>query len=63
MVLARLCYGETLSAVQGLGVGLSLLGVLAVICRGDPAALPERWQVQVSDGRVVARPVAVGDRP
>ena len=39
VVLARFCYAETLSAVQGLGVGLSLLGVLAVICRGDPAAL------------------------
>ena len=27
------------------------------------SVLPEWWQVQVPDGRVVARSVAVGDRP
>jgi drug/metabolite transporter (DMT)-like permease len=39
VVFARLWYGEALSARQGLGVALSLLGVLAVVCRGDPAVL------------------------
>ncbi len=39
VVFARFGYGEPLSALQGLGVALSLAGVLAVICRGDPRVL------------------------
>ncbi|GLK70544.1 DMT family transporter [Ancylobacter dichloromethanicus] len=31
--------GERLSAGQGVGIGLSLLGVLTIVCRGDPAVL------------------------
>jgi drug/metabolite transporter (DMT)-like permease len=38
---ARLFYGEALSALQGLGVAISLLGVFAIICKGDPNILLE----------------------
>jgi drug/metabolite transporter (DMT)-like permease len=35
IVLARVFYGEAMSAVQALGVGLSLAGVVAIIARGE----------------------------
>ncbi len=35
VLLARLFYDEPLSLLQGLGVLLSLLGVVAIVCRGD----------------------------
>lgn len=38
-ILAYLWLGETLGVVRGLGIGLSLLGVLGIIVRGDPARL------------------------
>ncbi len=41
VVFARCFYGETLSALQGLGVAICLLGVLAIICKGDPRILLE----------------------
>ena len=39
VVLGRMFFHEALRPLQGLGVGLSLLGVLAVICKGDPKVL------------------------
>ena len=39
ILFARLFYGERMSGSQLLGVGLSLLGVLVVIARGDPATI------------------------
>ncbi len=39
IVLARVFYGETMSAVQSLGVALSLAGVVTIIARGDPGVL------------------------
>ncbi|WP_179954248.1 DMT family transporter [Denitrobaculum tricleocarpae] len=41
VVFARLFYGESLSMRQGLGVAICLLGVLAIICKGDPRILLE----------------------
>ncbi|WP_299617276.1 DMT family transporter [Pelagibius sp.] len=35
VLLARLAYGETLSAHQGVGIALSLVGVITIVCRGD----------------------------
>ncbi len=39
VVLARAAYGEALGAVQALGVALSLVGVIAIVCRGDPTVI------------------------
>jgi drug/metabolite transporter (DMT)-like permease len=39
IALGRLVYDEPMSAVRAAGVGLSLLGVLVVITRGDPEVL------------------------
>lgn len=37
ILLASVVYGEAMSRLQGVGVALSLAGVLAVVSRGDPA--------------------------
>jgi drug/metabolite transporter (DMT)-like permease len=39
VLFVRFGYGEPLGRLQGLGVALSLAGVLAVVCRGDPHVL------------------------
>lgn len=39
VVLARAVYGEALGVVQAFGVALSLVGVIAVVCRGDIGVL------------------------
>jgi drug/metabolite transporter (DMT)-like permease len=39
VVLARAVYGEALGALQAFGVVLSLVGVIAIVCRGDIAVL------------------------
>jgi drug/metabolite transporter (DMT)-like permease len=39
IVLGWLIYRDTLTRVQALGVAISMLGVLAVLTRGDPAVL------------------------
>ena len=39
VVLARAVYGEALGVVQAFGVALSLVGVIAIVCRGDIAVL------------------------
>ena len=39
ILLGWLIYGERITRVQALGVGVSLLGILAIISRGDPAVL------------------------
>ncbi len=39
VVLARLFYGEALGRARLLGIALCLIGVLAVVCRGDLALL------------------------
>ena len=39
VLVARLGYGEPLSRRQALGVAVSLAGVVAIVCRGDPAVL------------------------
>jgi drug/metabolite transporter (DMT)-like permease len=39
IVLGWLIYRETITRVQGLGVGLSLAGILTIVARGDPAVL------------------------
>ncbi len=39
VVLARIGYREPLSALQGLGVAISLVGVLIIVVRGDIAVL------------------------
>lgn len=41
VTFARLFYGESLSVLQGFGVAVCLLGVLAIICKGDPGILLE----------------------
>jgi len=41
VILARVFYDEALSALQGIGVLLSLLGVIAIVCRGE-------WEVLAS---------------
>ncbi len=41
VTFARLFYGEALSFLQGIGVAVCLLGVLAIICKGDPRVLLE----------------------
>jgi len=35
ILLARALYGEAMSAVQGVGVALSLIGVIMIVARGD----------------------------
>lgn len=35
VILARVFYDEPLSLLQGIGVALSLAGVVAIVCRGD----------------------------
>jgi len=39
ILIARFFYGEAMSPRQGLGVGLSLAGVLVIVCHGDLAVL------------------------
>jgi drug/metabolite transporter (DMT)-like permease len=39
VVLARAVYGEALSVVQAIGIMLSLVGVVAIVCRGDIGVL------------------------
>ncbi len=39
VILARVFYDEPLSRLQGTGVALSLLGVIAIICRGEVGVL------------------------
>lgn len=39
ILLARSFYGETMSAAQGIGVLLSLAGVVTIVARGDPGVL------------------------
>ena len=39
VVLARTVYGEALGVVQAFGVALSLVGVIAIVCRGDMRVL------------------------
>lgn len=39
MVLGWLVYRETITRLQAAGVGISLLGILAIVSRGDAAAL------------------------
>ncbi|MDQ3026270.1 MAG: DMT family transporter [Pseudomonadota bacterium] len=39
ILLGWLIYRETITRMQALGVGISLLGILAIISRGDPAVL------------------------
>ena len=39
ILLGWLVYRETITRMQALGVGISLLGILAIISRGDPAVL------------------------
>ena len=39
VVLARAVYGEALGVVQAFGVALSLVGVIAIVCRGDIGVL------------------------
>lgn len=41
VVFARLFYGEDLSRLQAVGVAICLLGVLAIVCKGDPHVLLE----------------------
>lgn len=41
VVFARLFYGEDLSRLQAAGVAICLLGVLAIVCKGDPEVLLE----------------------
>lgn len=41
VVFARLFYGEDLSKLQAVGVAVCLLGVLAIVCKGDPEVLFE----------------------
>jgi drug/metabolite transporter (DMT)-like permease len=37
ILLARIFYGEAMSRLQAFGVALSLLGVIAIVAKGDPA--------------------------
>lgn len=39
ILLARAIYGEPMSPRQGLGVAIALIGVVAIVARGDPAVL------------------------
>ncbi len=39
ILIARFFYGEAMSLRQGLGVALSLAGVVVIVCRGDAAVL------------------------
>ncbi len=39
ILIARFFYGEAMSLGQGLGVALSLAGVLVIVCRGDLSVL------------------------
>ena len=39
IALSWLCYGETIASRQGAGIVLSLLGVLLILAKGEPAAL------------------------
>src|SRR3546814_5727141 len=39
VALARVFYGERVTLRQGLGILLSLAGVLAIVARGDPGVL------------------------
>ncbi|WP_282606272.1 DMT family transporter [Pelagibius sp. Alg239-R121] len=41
VLFARLFYGEALSGLQALGVVVCLIGVLAIVCKGDPNILLE----------------------
>src|SRR3954468_2510277 len=41
IVLAWIVYRDTISRVQALGVGVSLLGIVAIITRGDLSALAQ----------------------
>ncbi|MGH6945732.1 MAG: DMT family transporter [Kiloniellales bacterium] len=39
VLIARCGYGEPFGARQGLGIALCLVGVVAIVCRGEPAML------------------------
>ncbi len=39
VVLGRLFFGQRMSKLQGAGVGVSFLGVIAILSKGDPAIL------------------------
>jgi drug/metabolite transporter (DMT)-like permease len=41
IVLGWLVYRDTITRRQALGVAISLVGILAIVCRGDPAVLAE----------------------
>ena len=50
MALGWLFFGQRVSRLQLMGVGISLLGVLAIIARGDPAVL---LQLQLNYGDLI----------
>ncbi len=57
VVFARFGYGEPLGGLQAVGVAISLAGVLAIVCRGDPAVLLE-LRFTVGDLWILAAMVA-----
>ena len=50
ILLGWLIYRETITRVQTVGVLVSLAGILAIICRGDPAVLAE---LQMNKGDLI----------
>ena len=57
VILARVFYDEPLSVLQGLGVLLSLLGVIAIVCRGELQVLAD-FSFAVGDFWIVGAMVA-----
>ena len=50
IVLGWLIYRETITRLQTFGVAVSLAGILAIICRGDPAVLA---QLEMNKGDLI----------
>ncbi len=57
VVIAWLLFSDRITGIQGLGVLLSLLGVLAVVARGDPAVLA---RLELNPGDLLMAVAVVG---